>query len=133
VVVTAVVWGVISDRRGKRRMIVTVAGLFIALAAVLLTVVETWDASLLAAVLFGGGFGAYLAVDQALITQVLPAAADRAKDLGIINIALVGPAAIGAAIAGPLVAFGGYPTLFGATAVVGILGSVLVWKIKSVP
>jgi MFS family permease len=133
VVVTAIVWGIISDRHGKRRMIVTVAGLFIALAAVLLTVVETWDASLLAAVLFGGGFGAYLAVDQALITQVLPAAADRAKDLGIINIALVGPAAIGAGIAGPLVTLGGYPTLFGATAVVGILGSVLVWKIKSVP
>lgn len=133
VVVTAVVGGVISDRRGKRRMIVTVAGLFIALAAVLLTVVETWDASLLAAVLFGGGFGAYLAVDQALITQVLPAARDRAKDLGIINIALVGPAAIGAGIAGPLVTLGGYPTLFAATAVVAILGSVFVWKIKSVP
>jgi predicted MFS family arabinose efflux permease len=64
---------------------------------------------------------------------VLPAAADRAKDLGIINIAIVGPAAIGAAIAGPLVTFGGYPTLFGATAVVGVLGAVLVWKIKSVP
>jgi MFS family permease len=133
VVVTAVVGGVISDRIGKRKMIVTVAGLFITLAAVLLTAVETWDAALLAAVLFGGGFGAYLAVDQALITQVLPAASDRAKDLGIINIALVGPTAIGAAIAGPLVSFGGYPTLFGATAVVAILGSVLVWRIKSVP
>jgi len=133
VIVTAIVGGVISDRIGKRKMIVTVAGLFIALAAVLLTAVETWDAALLAAVLFGGGFGAYLAVDQALITQVLPAASDRAKDLGIINIALVGPTAIGAAIAGPLVSFGGYPTLFGATAVVGILGSVLVWRIKSVP
>ena len=133
VVATAVIGGVISDRIGKRRMVVTIAGLFICLAAVLLTVVETWDAALLAAVLFGGGFGAYLAVDQALITQVLPAARDRAKDLGIINIALVGPSAIGAAIAGPLVSFGGYPTLFGATAVVGVLGSVLVWKIKSVP
>jgi hypothetical protein len=31
------------------------------------------------------------------------------------------------------VTVGGYPTLFAATAVVGILGSVLVWKIKSVP
>jgi MFS family permease len=133
VVLTAVIWGVISDRRGKRRMIVTVAGLFIALAAVLLTVVETWNAAMLAAVLFGGGFGAYLAVDQALITQVLPAARDRAKDLGIINIALVGPAAIGAAIASPLVTVGGYPTLFAATAVVAVLGSVLVWRIKSVP
>jgi MFS family permease len=133
VVVTAIIGGVISDRIGKRKMVVTVAGIFIALAAVLLTVTETWDAAMVAAVLFGGGFGAYLAVDQALITQVLPAARDRAKDLGVINIALVGPAAIGAGIAGPLVSFGGYPTLFGATAVVGLLGAVLVWKIKSVP
>jgi MFS family permease len=112
---------------------VTVSGGFMGLAALLLTFVETWDAALLAAVLFGVGFGAYLAVDQALITQVLPAATDRAKDLGIINIAIVGPAAIGAAIAGPLVSFGGYPTLFGATAIVAALASTFVWKIKSVP
>jgi MFS family permease len=113
-------------------MIVTVAGLVMAVAAVLLTFVETWDSLLVAAVLFGVGFGAYLSVDQALITQVLPAAADRAKDLGIINIAIVGPAAIGPAIATPMVVLGGYPLLFGATAVVAVLGSAFVWKIKSV-
>jgi predicted MFS family arabinose efflux permease len=132
VVITAVVGGMISDRIGKRRSVVTVAGLTITAAAVLLTFVETWDAALVAAVVFGLGFGAYLAVDQALITQVLPAAADRAKDLGVINIALVGPAAIGAAIAGPLVTLGGYPTLYAGTAIVGILGAVLVWRIKGV-
>jgi hypothetical protein len=72
-------------------------------------------------------------VDQALITQVLPAARDRAKDLGIINIAIVGPAAVAGAIAALLVSIGGYPALFAATAVVAAIGSVLVWKIKSVP
>jgi MFS family permease len=133
VIITAIVFGRISDRRGKRKTIVTVAGIFIALAALLLTFVETWDAAMVAAVLFGGGFGAYLAVDQAIITQVLPAARDRAKDLGVINIALVGPAAIGSGIAGPVVSLGGYPTLYGATAVVGLLGAIGVWKIKSVP
>ncbi len=132
VVISAVIGGVLSDRAGKRRGLVTVAGLTISAAAALLTFVETWDVALVAAVLFGLGFGAYLAVDQALITQVLPAATDRAKDLGIINIAIVGPSAIGAAIAGPLVALGGYPTLYAATAVVGVLGAVLVWGIKSV-
>ena len=133
VVITAIVGGMISDRIGKRKMIVTVSGALMGAAALLLTFVETWQAAIGAAVLFGVGFGAYLAVDQALITQVLPAAADRAKDLGIINIAIVGPAAIGALIAAPLVSLGGYPTLFAATAVVAALGSVLVWKIKSVP
>jgi predicted MFS family arabinose efflux permease len=125
--------GVISDRIGKRRGVVTVGGLTLSAAALLLTFVETWDAALFSAVLFGLGFGAYLAVDQALITQVvLSAATDRAKDLGIINIAIVGPTAIGAAIAGPLVTLGGYPTLYAATAVAGALGSVLIWRIKSV-
>ena len=63
---------------------------------------------------------------------MLPQARDRARDLGIINIAIVCPGAIGALIAAPLVALAGYPALFGATAVVAILASVGVWKIKSV-
>jgi hypothetical protein len=70
--------------------------------------------------------------DQALITQVLPKARDRAKDLGIINIAIVCPGAIGAVIAAPLVSLAGYPALFGATAVVAIAASIGVWRIQSV-
>jgi MFS family permease len=133
VVLTAIVGGMISDRLGRRKVIVTAGGSLIGVAALVLVFNETWHAALLAAVLYGCGFGAYLAVDQALITQVLPAAKDRAKDLGIINIAIVAPGAVGAALAGLLVSVGGYPTLFAGTAVVAILGSVLVWRIKSVP
>jgi MFS family permease len=133
VVLTAIVGGIISDRLGRRKTMVLISGIVIAAAALLLTFVETWTSSIGAAVLFGIGFGCYLAVDQALITQVLPAASDRAKDLGIINIALVCPSAIGALIAAPLVSLGGYPTLFAGTAIVAVLGAVLVWKIKSVP
>jgi MFS family permease len=133
VVITAVVGGMISDRIGKRKMIVTLSGALQGVAALLLVFVETWPAAMVAAVLFGAGFGAYLAVDQALITQVLPAAADRAKDLGIINIAIVAPSAVGAVLAGALVTVGSYPTLFAGTAVAAALGSILVWRIKSVP
>ncbi len=133
VVVTAILGGMISDRIGRRKVIVVCSGTLIALAAVVLTFVETWPAAMVAAVLYGVGFGAYLAVDQALITQVLPAAADRAKDLGIINIAIVGPTALAGVLNPALVAVGGYPVLFGATAVVALAGGVFVWKIKSVP
>jgi len=133
VVLAAIIGGMISDRSGRRKRMVTVAGLVIAVAALLLTFVETWGASIVAAVLFGGGFGCYLAVDQALITQVLPQARDRAKDLGIINIAIVCPGAFGAAIAAVLVSLGGYPLLYGGTTVVAIAASAFVWKIKSVP
>jgi MFS family permease len=133
VIITAIGGGIVSDRIGKRKMIVTLSGALMGAAALLLTFVETWPASIGAAVLFGTGFGAYLAVDQALITQVLPAAKDRAKDLGIINIAIVGPAALAGAFAAVLVDASGYPALFAATALVALAGSILVWKIKSVP
>jgi MFS family permease len=132
VVIASIVGGVISDRRGRRKILVTVSGLLMAAAALLLTFFQTWPAALGAAVLFGLGYGAYIAVDQALITQVLPAARDRAKDLGIINIAIVCPAAIGAVIAAPLVSLAGYPALFGATAAVAVAAAIGVWQIKSV-
>ncbi|MBO0814239.1 MAG: MFS transporter, partial [Actinobacteria bacterium] len=122
----------ISDRLGRRKLVVTVATALIVAAALLLTVAQTWRAALIAAVLYGVGYGTYLAVDQALITQVLPGASSRAKDLGVINIAIVCPAAIGALIAAPLVSFGGYRVLFGGTAVVAAAAAVLVWQIKSV-
>ena len=57
---------------GKRKLIVTVSGWLMGAAALLLTFVETWPAAMVAAVLFGCGLRRYLAVDQALITQVLP-------------------------------------------------------------
>jgi hypothetical protein len=65
---------------------------------------------------------------------VLPAATDRAKDLGVINIASAAPQVLGPAIAAPLVTHvGGYPTLYGVTAAVTLLGAVLVRRIRSVP
>jgi MFS family permease len=84
-------------------------------------------------VLMGVGFGIYLAVDQALVTQVLPAATDRGKDLGVINIANSAPQVLAPAVAAVLVTqAGGYPALYAASAVVTLLGGVLVRKIRTV-
>ena len=133
-VATAVVFGRISDRTGRRRIFVVWSGVVMAVAALVLAIWPTWPAAMTAAVLLGLGFGVYLAVDTALITQVLPTATDRAKDLGVINIASSAPQVLGPAISAPLVThLGGYPTLFAATAVVTLLGAVLVMQIKTVP
>ena len=56
-------------------------------ASLMLAVGQTWPTAVVAAVLMGFGYGIYTSVDFALITQVLPGADDRAKDLGVINIA----------------------------------------------
>jgi MFS family permease len=133
-VATAVVGGRLSDRSGRRKIFVVWSGVVIAVAALLLAIWPTWPVSLAASVLLGAGYGVYLAVDSALITQVLPAATDRAKDLGVINIATAAPQVLGPAIAAPLVThLGGYPTLYALTAVVTLLGAVMVVRIRSVP
>jgi MFS family permease len=134
VVLTAVTGGVISDRTGRRKLPVTVSGLTMAVPAVMLALWPSWPVAIVSAAIMGLGFGVYLSVDQALVTQVLPSAAARAKDLGIINIANSGPQVLAPAIAAPLVSqLGGYPTLFLSVAVITVLGSAFVWKIRSVP
>jgi len=133
VALTAVTGGVISDRTGRRKLPVTIAGLVMASAAVLLALWPSWPAAIAAAGLAGLGFGVYLSVDAALVTQVLPSAAGRAKDLGLINIANSGPQVLAPAIAAPLISLGGYTSLYLTVAVVVVTGSVLVRQIRSVP
>ncbi|WP_239137044.1 MFS transporter [Sphaerisporangium rufum] len=134
VVVTAVVAGVVSDRLGRRRALVTFSGVVAAVPAVMLAFWPSWPVVVAAAVIMGLGFGVYLAVDNALVTQVLPAAAGRAKDLGVINIANSGPQVLGPVIAGPIVTgLGGYPVLYLTAAALSVLGAVLVRRIRSVP
>ena len=132
-VLTVVVGGVVSDRTGRRKPSVILSGYVMAAAAALLALWPTWTGSLIAAAVLGLGFGVYLSVDQALITQVLPAAEDRARDLGIINIANSAPQVLGPALAFPIVVYlGGYPVLYLVVAAVTVLGSVLVTRIRSV-
>ena len=89
--------------------------------------------TLVGAVVLGVGFGAYTAVDFALITQVLPGAADRAKDLGVINIANALPQVVAPGIAAVVLGLNlGYATLYGLAAVTTVVWSLLVSRIRSV-
>jgi MFS family permease len=132
-IATAMLGGWLSDRAGKRKIFVVWSGVVIAVAAILLAIWPTWPVATVAALLFGAGFGVYLAVDTAVVTQVLPAAANRAKDIGVINIAPSVSQALGPVLAAPVVAFlGGYPMLFVLTAVTSLAGALAVLKIRSV-
>ncbi|MGW5055252.1 MFS transporter [Actinokineospora sp. NPDC004072] len=130
---TVVVAGLWSDRAGSRRVFVAGSGAVMAAASVLLAAWPTWPGAVTAALVLGVGFGAYTAVDFALVTQVLPAAADRGKDLGLVNIANTLPQVLAPVIAAPIVrTYGGYPVLYAVAALVGLLGAVLVFRIRSV-
>lgn len=130
---TVVIGGMASDRSGRRKPAVVLSGYAMAAAALLLAVWETWTGAVVCAGLLGLGYGVYLSVDQALITQVLPSAENRAKDLGIINIASSAPQVLGPALAAPIVTYlGGYPSLYVSVAVVTVLGSYFVTRIRGV-
>jgi MFS family permease len=133
VIITSVLGGRLSDRTGRRKPLVIASSATIALASLILALAPTWTGGIIGACVLGIGFGAYLAVDFALITQVLPNAADRGKDLGIINIASSLPQVIAPVLAWPFVTlWGGYVSLYVAAAVIGLLGAVFVVKIKGV-
>ncbi|RKR12564.1 MFS transporter [Arthrobacter oryzae] len=133
VIITSVVGGRLSDRLGRRKPLVIFSSALIAAASLILAFAPTWPGALLGASVLGIGFGCYLAVDFALITEVLPTALNRGRDLGVINIANSLPQVLAPLIAFPFVTlWGGYVALYVAAAVIGLLGAVFVVKIKGV-
>lgn len=125
--------GMVSDRSGRRRIFVAIASVLQGIAALLLVIWPSYGTTLAAAAFLGAGYGAFLAVDQALVTQVLPDASAHAKDLGIMNIGTNVPQA-----AAPLVAaliidqLGGYRVLFAASGLFTLAAALMVYRIKTV-
>src|SRR5437588_11760385 len=131
--ISSVISGLLSDRLQRRKVFVMGASLVIALSFLILAFFQTWLAVELAGAVLGIGFGAYLGVDIALITQLLPSANARGKDLGVINIANALPQVVGVTIAAFVVnTFHSYTLLFVLAAVLAVLGAGLVQRIKSV-
>lgn len=130
---SVVLTGIWSDRVGRRRVFVCGGGTVMAAAAFLIAGWPTWTGVVAAAVVLGLGFGAYTSVDFALLTQVLPSSTDRAKDLGVLNVASSLPQVLAPVVAAPIVTqLGGYPVLYAAAGAVGLTGAVLVYRITSV-
>jgi len=125
--------GALSDRSGRRKPYVVFAVLVMAAAALTLTLWQTWPAALVASPLLGVGYGAYWAVALAILTQVLPGAKDRAKDLGVVNLAVMLPQVVAPlAAAGILAGIGGYRGLFAAAGIATLAAGALMAKVKTV-
>lgn len=130
---TVVVGGVWSDRVGRRKPFVIWSGVLMAVATAVLSGWQTWPGALVAAAVLGIGFGVFTSVDFALMTDVLPKALDRGKDLGVINVANALPQVAAPALAAPIVTYlGGYRVLYLVAAVIGLAGALLVGRIRGV-
>ncbi|MHA6669094.1 MFS transporter [Homoserinimonas sp. A447] len=133
VIASSLIFGRLSDKLGRRKMFVFLAGALQAVAALLLALVPDLTVAMVAAGILGLGYGTFLSVDQALATQVLPDAQSRGKDLGIMNIASAVPQAIAPLLGAFIVAaLAGFQGLFLLAAAVALLGALAVLPIKGV-
>jgi MFS family permease len=135
-ILTTLVFGWISDRTGRRKVIVWVSALLSAGGLVIAALSPDLTAFLIAMALVGGAQGAFVSVDIAMMTEVLPTFDEAGKDLGIVSLSFQVPQVLVPVLAIPLLAIGGsgenYAALFFAAIVFGALGGLCVLPIKSV-
>ena len=93
----------------------------------------TFDGFLVGMALAGLGFGLYVAVDLALVADVLPNK-DNAKDLGVFNIASALPFSIAPAVAPAILALGGgnYGVLYAVGGICAVLGAFAILPVRGV-
>lgn len=133
ILLATLVSGPLSDRLGRRKAFVFVSSILVGGALIVPMVMPTVGGWFIFTILSGLGFGAFQAVDTALMSEVLPSKDSFAKDLGVVNIAATLPQTLAPAVAGAIVlAFGGYIALFPVGIVLSLLGAFAVWFIKAV-
>jgi MFS family permease len=142
------VGGWISDRTG-RKPVVVYSSLVIALTCCVLVFCQNLEQALAVGLVFGLGYGAYVSVDWALGTDVLPNKHDAAKDMAVWHVSMTLPQQVAPLIGGSLIlgafkageivengerirtyAWPGYVVLFFLAATFFFLGGVLVKKVK---
>ena len=131
--ICSVVSGPISDKLHKRKIIVAIGSVIIAVGVAIPFFMPTALGMMLYAGIGGVGYGIYIAVDQALDVDVLPSADEAGKDLGILNLAntvgqVLAPVATGAIV----VATGSYAQIFPVAIVSVLIGAVVIMLIKKV-
>lgn len=132
-IVTSMVSGPLSDRLQRRKIIVAVGSMIIAIGVAIPWFMPNALGMMLFAGIGGAGYGIYIAVDQALNVDVLPSQEEAGKDLGILNLAntvgqVLAPVVVGAIV----LATGGYTALFPIAVVAVLLGTVFIMLIRKV-
>jgi len=135
VVVTAsLVGGKLSDRTGRRKVFVLTASIVYGVALFVIASASNFNGFLVGMAISGLGFGVYVAVDLALVVDVLPDKDNAAKDLGVFNIAGALPFSIAPAIAPAILAIGhgSYGVLYAVAGLSAIIGAAAILPVRRV-
>jgi len=126
--------GRLSDRLQRRKIFVMAAAVIYAAALFVIATASGIGGYLLGMAIGGLGFGMYMAVDLALVVDVLPDTGSAAKDLGVINIAGALPFALAPALAPAILSISGnsYSALYLVAGTCALLGAFAVVPIRRV-
>ena len=130
----SLVGGKLSDRTGRRKIFVLTAAIVYGLAMFVIAIASNFNGFLVGMAIGGLGFGVYMAVDLALVADVLPDKASAAKDLGVMNIAGALPYTIAPAIAPVILVIGGgsYGVLYAVAGCCAVAGGAAILPVKRV-
>ena len=87
IVAASLIGGKVSDWTGRRKIFVLTGSIVYGLALSVIAIASNFNGFLVGMAISGLGFGVYVAVDLALVVDVLPGEGNTAKDLGVFNIA----------------------------------------------
>ena len=134
IVAASFVGGRLSDRTGRRKIFVLTASIVYGLALFVIAIASDFNGFLVGMAIGGLGFGVYVAVDLALVVDVLPDKDNAAKDLGVFNIAGALPFSFAPAIAPVILALGGgsYGVLYAVAGLCAVIGAFAVLPVKRV-
>jgi MFS family permease len=134
VVAASVIGGRLSDHTGRRKIFVLTASTVYGLAIFVVAIASSFNGFLVGMAISGLGFGIYMAVDLALVADVLPDKDNAAKDLGVLNIAGALPFSIAPAIAPAILAIGSgsYGVLYAVAGVCAIMGAFAILPVRGV-
>src|ERR1700749_2054019 len=134
VVAASVIGGKLSDRTGRGKIFVLTRSIVYGAAMFVIAIASSFNGFLVGMAIGGLGFGIYVAVDLALVVDVLPDKDNAAKDLGVFNMAGALPFSIAAGLAPAILAVGGgsYGVLYGVAGVCAIVGAVTILPVRRV-
>jgi MFS family permease len=126
--------GWLSDRLARRKIFIWASAVIFGIGTWMLSQATSGTGFYMAEMVIGIGFGIYIAVDLALVIDVLPNPEDTAKDLGVFNIAMTGPQTLAPGLAAALLAAGGgsYDLMLAVAAGIALLGAITILPVKKV-
>jgi len=133
-ILTSMVGGRLSDFLRRRKAFVLTSAAVYGIALIIASLVTGFNGFLVAMGIAGVGYGAFLAVDLALVTDVLPDKKNAGKDMAVFNMSSTLANAVAPAIAPVVLSIGGgsYSALFLVAGAVAIAGGIAILPVRSV-